>query len=319
VCNQFLANEVWYLWNDDLTNQAPPAVPDDVTYWPHFWYVGGAPFGNLLLVTREDRKCFEQLLLKLGPTEQWIVTMFDVGDFSEIGPYEYDDDGGTGADEDVRFNTTDLGTTTIVRVGKNDTNLVNHETLFDTIVPGNILRVALASNNAAYLECDIVEYPTIFTGWYRWRFGTATPSPAWTGFPANGTSMTVSIDPIDTSGMTLISEWKYQTAGGDPATGAFRFGATYMYIHDTDNGSTNQDAALGAIGNGDMLRFVRSAGGAFAGSWIEYDVTGESVDDDPDPWWSIKMRDDTPVAQSPGWIGWPDDQELMKIYHRESV
>jgi hypothetical protein len=314
VCNQFLANEVWYLWNDDLTNQAPPAVPDDVTYWPHFWYVGGAPFGNLLLVTREDRKCFEQLLLKLGPTEQWIVTMFDVGDFSEIGPYEYDDNTATGADEDIRFNSTDIGIITHTRIGSNDTNVVNHDTSLSGIVPGNILRVALASDHAKYLQLEVVEYPVPLSGYWRYNIDEAIASPAWTGFPANGTSMTVSYDPIDTSGYTLISEWKYQTAGGNPASGAFRFGTDYMYIHEDDNGSTNQDAALGAIRNGDMLRFVRVDTTINGGSWVEYDVTANAIDNDPE--WSIKMRDDTPVAQSLAWVGFPADQELMKIYHR---
>jgi hypothetical protein len=195
VCNQFLANEVWYLWNDDLTGQAPPAVPDDLAYWPHFWYVGGTPFGSLLTVATHDRKRFEKICLKNGPAEQWVVTMLDVGDFEEIGPYDYDDDGGTGADQEVRFNHTDIEIMTHVRVGKNDTNVVNHETLFDGIGLGDKMRVALASDEAKYVQFDIDDVPTILAGWYRWPFENVTASPAWTGFPANGTSMIVSYEP----------------------------------------------------------------------------------------------------------------------------
>lgn len=78
VCNRFFVNEVWYILNDNLVRRAPPQIPDVVTAWPHFWYVGGTPFGTLLNVPAADRDRLERLCLKYGPTEQWIVTLFNI-------------------------------------------------------------------------------------------------------------------------------------------------------------------------------------------------------------------------------------------------
>ena len=72
VCNQFLANEVWYLVNDTLTSDAPPSIPTDSSKWGPFWYVGGTPIGTELEVDEYDRQRFEKLCLKHGPAEDWI-------------------------------------------------------------------------------------------------------------------------------------------------------------------------------------------------------------------------------------------------------
>lgn len=76
-CNTFLANEVGYLVNKDLTRRAPPPVPDDPTKWPYFLYLGGAVFPAFAEVNIARRAEFERLALKLCPTQQWIVTRVD--------------------------------------------------------------------------------------------------------------------------------------------------------------------------------------------------------------------------------------------------
>jgi len=78
VCNRFLANEVWYLQNDDLTQRAPDPIRDEPEYWPYFWTVGGTPYGTPLAIAAADRARLEKLLLKLGPLEKWIVTIITV-------------------------------------------------------------------------------------------------------------------------------------------------------------------------------------------------------------------------------------------------
>jgi hypothetical protein len=202
VCNRVLANEVWYLVNDTLTNDAPPkisefAYPLDSFYWGNYWYIGGDQTGstiNELEVDEYDRQRLEKLCLKHGPTNAWIVTVFDI-----------------------------------------------------------------------------------------WR-------------------------------TTLLGPWKYQTAGGNPATGAFRAGTTYVYVDDEDNDGSDQDAALGAIVTGDKLRFERMDDG----SWAEFDVTDDAIDGTT--YWSVECDPDgTPAAQSSDWTDWPADQQLVKIYLRESV
>jgi len=119
---------------------------------------------------------------------------------------------------------------------------------------------------------------------------------------------------IDIWSTALIGEWKFQTAGGDPATGAFRAGATHAYVADADNDGTDQSAALGAVANGDKLRFERTDDG----SWAEFALTANAVD--ATTYWSLECDPDgTPAAESSDWTGWPADQAVVKIYHRESV
>jgi hypothetical protein len=74
-CNGWLANEVGYLVNKDLTRRAPPPVPDDSDRWPYFWYVGAETFPEIASVDADLRPELERLLLKLGPSHLWIVTL----------------------------------------------------------------------------------------------------------------------------------------------------------------------------------------------------------------------------------------------------
>lgn len=76
-CNSFLANDTHYLVNLDLTLRPPPRVPDDPTTWPYFMYVGGETFPDHATVDITRRAEFERLLLKLRPTQNWIVTLVD--------------------------------------------------------------------------------------------------------------------------------------------------------------------------------------------------------------------------------------------------
>lgn len=74
-CNRFLANEIGYLVNKNLTDVAPPAIPNDATKWPYFVYWGGATFGTAASVPAVRRAEFERLLLKICPANNWIVTI----------------------------------------------------------------------------------------------------------------------------------------------------------------------------------------------------------------------------------------------------
>jgi hypothetical protein len=73
-CNRWLANEVKYLVNKDLTRRAPPPIPDDEDKWPYFFYVGAETFPELAIIPSARRSEFERLILKLRPLHVWIVT-----------------------------------------------------------------------------------------------------------------------------------------------------------------------------------------------------------------------------------------------------
>lgn len=77
TCNRYLANEVGYLVNRDLTRNAPPPVPSDPARWPYFLYWGGETFGAKAPIPAERRAEFEQLLLRICPAQQWLVTMVE--------------------------------------------------------------------------------------------------------------------------------------------------------------------------------------------------------------------------------------------------
>lgn len=87
-CNRWLANEIHYLVNLDLTRRAPPPVPDDPAKWPYFMYVGGAVFGTNATVDITRRAEFERLLLKLRPTHNWIVTLVN---YTAVGLFVTED------------------------------------------------------------------------------------------------------------------------------------------------------------------------------------------------------------------------------------
>lgn len=77
VNNAFLANEPGYLVNSDLSLNAPPPVPDDPATWPFFLYWGAASFPDRATVPASRRQEFERLILKLCPTQNWLVTLVD--------------------------------------------------------------------------------------------------------------------------------------------------------------------------------------------------------------------------------------------------
>lgn len=76
-CNRFLANEVGYIVNKTLTFIAPPRVPDDPATWPYFLYFASASFPTAAQVPNARRAEFERLLLKLCPTQNWLVVIVD--------------------------------------------------------------------------------------------------------------------------------------------------------------------------------------------------------------------------------------------------
>jgi hypothetical protein len=76
-CSRFLVNEVGYLVNLDLTPNAPPAIPSDPDFWPHFIYFGGETFGDRVEVDAARRAELERLVLKICPAHLWIVMLVD--------------------------------------------------------------------------------------------------------------------------------------------------------------------------------------------------------------------------------------------------
>lgn len=78
-CNRFLTNDIGYLVNDNLTRNAPPAVPDDPATWPYFLYWGGQTFGEKASIPNDRREEFERLLLKICPSHTWLVLLIDYG------------------------------------------------------------------------------------------------------------------------------------------------------------------------------------------------------------------------------------------------
>ena len=47
-------------------------VPADTTEWPYFLYIGGSTFGDLAQVDPKRKDEFEELCLKICPTQQWL-------------------------------------------------------------------------------------------------------------------------------------------------------------------------------------------------------------------------------------------------------
>ena len=77
LANSFLANEVDYIVNSNLSQIAPPPVPDDPDFFPFFLYWGGEIFPARASVPPDRRAEFEQMILKLCPTQNWLVTLVD--------------------------------------------------------------------------------------------------------------------------------------------------------------------------------------------------------------------------------------------------
>lgn len=76
-CNAFLANDPKYIVNKDLTPRPPPPIPKGKKYRPFFIYIGAETFPDRASVPATRRAEFERLLLKLRPTQHWIVLLVD--------------------------------------------------------------------------------------------------------------------------------------------------------------------------------------------------------------------------------------------------
>jgi hypothetical protein len=76
-CNRFLANEIHYIVNKDLSANAPPPIPNDPLTWPCFMYIGGETFPNVATVEETRRDEFERLVLKHRPLQLWVVFLVD--------------------------------------------------------------------------------------------------------------------------------------------------------------------------------------------------------------------------------------------------
>lgn len=76
-CNDFLSNDPSYLVNKTLWNVAPPPVPSDPSKWPYFLYWGAETFPNHASIDASRRAEFESLLLRICPSQQWLVELID--------------------------------------------------------------------------------------------------------------------------------------------------------------------------------------------------------------------------------------------------
>lgn len=82
-CNNWLANEVYYLVNKDLTRRAPPPIPADPDYWPYFFYIGPEEGPEEVAVVDASRRAeLERLILKIRPTHLWVVVRVDYSEMS---------------------------------------------------------------------------------------------------------------------------------------------------------------------------------------------------------------------------------------------
>jgi hypothetical protein len=102
-CNAFLANYPGYLVNKRLTDEAPPPVPDDPTKWPFFIYIAGETFPDPAQIDMTRLSELEDLLLKICPTQNWIVLMVVGFDPGAAGFFQWD--AGNGWDGSQWINT----------------------------------------------------------------------------------------------------------------------------------------------------------------------------------------------------------------------
>ena len=92
-CNNLLGNEVGYLVNQAGTPNAPPGIPSDPKYWPYFLYFGAERFPDLAEVPVRRRAELERLLLKLTPSQHWLVLLINYV-FGEGEPEPLETEGG---------------------------------------------------------------------------------------------------------------------------------------------------------------------------------------------------------------------------------
>ena len=194
TCNRFLANEVWYLVNDRLTDDAPPPVPDDPNYFLHFWYVGaGSGFGDRLPVSAEERQRFEKLCLRYGPTHHWCVTLIDVWKFSSAWDFkEAGSESGviTWFDGPFLPLPPDGDTDFSIFLGQTDADSVDQSAELSAVVPGDWIRMTLANGEWAQGRVSLAGVDLGFI----WEFecDLLQMSPGFE-YPASETRTTVTI------------------------------------------------------------------------------------------------------------------------------
>jgi hypothetical protein len=79
-CDDTLANDPGYLVNLDLTRRAPPPVPADPATWPYFLYFSGEVFPEPAEVDSSRLAELKEILLRMSPTQQWLVLLIDAVD-----------------------------------------------------------------------------------------------------------------------------------------------------------------------------------------------------------------------------------------------
>jgi hypothetical protein len=82
-CDDTLANDPGYIVNLDLTRRSPPPVPSDPSRWPYFVYFAGENFPNLAPVPSHRVAELKEILLRICPTQQWLVLLIDPVDETE--------------------------------------------------------------------------------------------------------------------------------------------------------------------------------------------------------------------------------------------
>jgi hypothetical protein len=89
-CDDILVNDPGYIVNLDLTRRAPPPVPDDPATWPYFLYFAGEEFPDPAEVDELRVAELKELLLRICPTQQWLVLILDpVEAFGGFGAEEF--------------------------------------------------------------------------------------------------------------------------------------------------------------------------------------------------------------------------------------
>lgn len=79
-CDDTAINDPGYIVNLDLTRRAQPPVPTDPAFWPYFLYFGAETFGDLAAVPASRVAELKELLLRICPTQQWLVLMIEAVD-----------------------------------------------------------------------------------------------------------------------------------------------------------------------------------------------------------------------------------------------
>lgn len=82
-CDATLVNSPGYIVNRDLTRRAPPPVPEGAEHYPYFVYFGAQTFPERALVPASRIAELEEILLRICPTQLWIVLLVDPIDESE--------------------------------------------------------------------------------------------------------------------------------------------------------------------------------------------------------------------------------------------